>query len=320
MLLSPARIQFFGGKGGVGKTTLAAAHAVAFAEAGARTLLISTDPAHSTSDVLATPLGPDPGRVEGLLWAMEIDPAHEADRYVADVKARIQDTTPPRLWQEVERQIDVARISPGAQEAALFERVARMLETDTADYDRVIFDTAPTGQTLQLLSLPEMMQAWMTGLIGRRKKLNAIARIWRASGARDAARADGRSDDPVLAALEARHARFVRARAILTDASTTVFHFVVLPEQLPVAETERAVTALDKYGIPVGAVYVNRVLPRDAEGAFLAQRRERQRGYLDRIAKTFSRHPVLHVPLQAHDVVGLPSLRALIATIAPPSP
>jgi len=280
VLLSDARIQFFGGKGGVGKTTLAAAHAVAFADSGARTLLISTDPAHSTSDVLATPLGADPQQVEGPLWAMEIDPAHEADRYVADVKARIQDTTPPRLWQEVERQIDVARVSPGAQEAALFERVARLLETEAAAYDRVIFDTAPTGQTLQLLSLPEMMQAWMAGLIGRRKKLNAIAKIWK--GRRGpAGEARGQADDPVLAALEARHERFVRARAVLTDRAQTVFNFVVLPEQLPILETERAVATLDRYQVPVGTVFVNRVLPERAEGAFLAQRREREHGYLE---------------------------------------
>jgi len=319
VLLSDVRVQFFGGKGGVGKTTLAAAHAVAFAEAGARTLLVSTDPAHSTSDVLATPLGADPRQVDGLLWAMEIDPAHEADRYVADVKARIQDTTPPRLWQEVERQIDVARVSPGAQEAALFERVARLLETEAAAYDRVLFDTAPTGQTLQLLSLPEMMQAWMAGLIGRRKKLNAIARIWRGKGGQAGGPTGESPDDPVLAALEARHARFVRARAALTDRAQTIFNFVVLPERLPILETERAVATLDRYQVPVGTVFVNRVLPERAEGAFLAQRRERERGYLERIRTTFANHPVVHVPLQGQDVVGIPALRTLLATIESPA-
>jgi arsenite/tail-anchored protein-transporting ATPase len=312
VLLSAVRIQFFGGKGGVGKTTLAAAHAVAFADGGTRTLLVSTDPAHSTSDVLATRLTSEPRGVADGLWAMEIDPAIEADRYVADVKARIQDTTPPRLWQEVERQIDVARVSPGAQEAALFERMARLLETEGAGYDRIVFDTAPTGQTLQLLSLPEMMQAWMTGLIGRRRKLTAVAHL---RGGPAGRRADGPRGDPVLAALEERHARFVRARGILTDRTQTAFHFVVTPERLPILETERAVAALDRYGIPVGTVFVNRVLPRDAEGAFLAQRRERERGCLDRIAATFGRHRLLHIPLQRHDVVGLPALRSLRSTV-----
>ena len=319
VLLSGPRILFFGGKGGVGKTTLAAAHAVALADVGLRTLLVSTDPAHSTSDVLETLLGPDTHRVTDALWAMEIDPDEEADRYVADVKARIQDATPPRLWGEVERQIDLARVSPGAREAALFDRVARILDHEAAPLDRVVFDTAPTGHTLQLLSLPEMMQAWIGGLIGRRKKLNAVGRMWGNVGADRTDEADraGKADeaDPVLQALEARHARFVRARTTLTDSTTTAFNFVVIPERLPIVETERAVATLDRYRIPVGTIFVNQVLPAVAEGAFLEQRRERQRGYLNRIAAAFGRHPVVHVALQPHDIVGLSALRELARTL-----
>lgn len=314
MLLTEPRILLFGGKGGVGKTTLAAAHAVASADAGRRTLLVSTDPAHSTSDVLETALGPNAREVAGALWAMEIDPDEEADRYVADVKARIRDSTPPRLWGEVERQIDLARVSPGAREAALFDRVARILDGEAQDFDRVVFDTAPTGHTLQLLSLPEMMQTWIGGLIGRRRKLNAVGRMWRNVGADKADKAD--EADPVLRALEARRARFVRARATLTDPATTVFHFVVIPERLPILETERAVETLDRYRIPVGTIFVNQVLPASGGGAFLEQRRERQRPYLDHIAGTFGSHPVIHVPLQAQDVVGLAALRGLATVLS----
>jgi arsenite-transporting ATPase len=317
MLLNGPRVLFFGGKGGVGKTTLAAAYAVAAADAGTKTLLVSTDPAHSTSDVLETALGPEPQPVTEGLWAIEIDPEQEADRYVADVKARIADTTPPRLWAEVERQIDIARVSPGAREAALFDRVARILETET-DYDRLIFDTAPTGQTLQLLSLPEMMQAWMSGLIGRRKKLNVAARMWRnvAGAVKPEGGHDAQQDsDPVLTALEARRNRFMRTRTVLTDAAQTAFHFVVIPERLPILETERAVAVLRQYEIPVGDVFVNRVLPGDAEGAFVARRRERQEEYLARIGAAFADRAVHYVPLFDRDIVGLSALRALRSAI-----
>jgi len=314
LLLSDAPTLFFGGKGGVGKTTLAAAAAVASGDLGQRTLLVSTDAAHSTSDVLACRLGPEPQRVEGALWAMEIDPAREADHYIAGVKSRIADTTPPRLWSEVERQIDVARVSPGAEEAALFDRFTRILEEEARDYDRVVFDTAPTGQTLRLLSLPELMQAWIGGLIGRRRQLNVAARMWRnVAGA--AAGSTESLDDPVLRALEERRARFVRARALLTDARRTAFHFVLTPERLPLLETERAVRTLDKYRIPVGAVFANQVLPRESASGFLARRREQERGYLERIVAAFPGRRVYRVPLAEHDVVGTEALRRLMATI-----
>jgi len=315
VLLDGPPILFFGGKGGVGKTTVAAAYAVALADAGQRTLLVSTDAAHSTSDVLETALGPVPTPVSGALWAMEIDPVRAADAYVAGVKARIRDTTPPRLWQEVERQIDVARVSPGAQEAALFERVAGVLEHESERYDRIVFDTAPTGQTLQLLSLPELMQAWMRGLIGRRKKMQAAARAWGNVGGGTGRRADGQAD-PVLQALEERHARFLRARGVLTDPERTVFHFVVTAERLPMLETERAVLTLDRHDIPVGAIFVNRVLPSRGDEPFLNQQRARERTYLDRAHERFAGHRVVHVPLHPRDVVGLGALRDLRIMVA----
>lgn len=244
------RLLFFGGKGGVGKTTLAAAFALVAADRRLRTLLVSTDPAHSTSDILGARLGPEPTAVVTALDAMEIDPAREADRYIAEVKARIAETTPPRLLAEVERQIDVARVSPGAEEAALFERFARVVDDAGGRYDRIVFDTAPLGHTLRLLALPEQMDAWMRGLIGRRRKLHALGRMWRrvagaAVGERALADA-GEPDDPVLQALEDRQARFVRLRRALTDREQSAFVFVVIPERLPIAETERSVRVLGK--------------------------------------------------------------------------
>lgn len=307
MLLS-RRLLFFGGKGGVGKTTLASATALALADRRLRTLLVSTDPAHSTGDILAADLGPEPRPVVADCWAMELDPELEADRYITDVKGRIAESVAPRLLAEVERQIDIARASPGAMEAALFERFTRIVEKEGGEFDRVVFDTAPTGQTLQLLSLPEQMSAWITGLIGRRRKLTMTGRMWR-NVAGSAAQERASDDDPVLQALEERRARFARTRRILTDADRTAFVFVVLPERLAIWETERAVRALAKHGIPVGGILVNQLLPDDLTGDFLARRKARESMYLRQVEEDLGAWPLWRVPLQAEDPVGTNVLR-----------
>jgi arsenite-transporting ATPase len=313
-VLLEREVLFFGGKGGVGKTTLASAFALLAAEQGKRTLLVSTDPAHSTGDILELEVGPEPREVLPRLWAIEIDPVQEADRYIADVKSRIADTTPPRLMAEVERQIDIARVSPGAEEAALFERFARIMEEAGERYDRLVFDTAPLGHTLRLLSLPEQMATWMGGLIGRRRKMNALGRMWRrVSGA---AAGDGHApDDRVLAALEDRKARFERARAVLTDERRSTFVLVAVPERLPLLEAEKAVHTLDCYGVPVGAVFLNRVLPDAAAGEFVERRREREARYLERADAAFAAHPVHRIPLLETDAHGLAALRRIIASL-----
>jgi arsenite-transporting ATPase len=275
---------------------------------------LSTDPAHSTGDILEAKLGPEPREVTRDLWAMEIDPALEADRYISDVKERIAATTPPRLMAEVERQIDIARVTPGAEEAALFERFTRIVEDGGADFDRILFDTAPLGHTLRLLSLPEQMAAWMNGLISRRRKVNVLRRMWK-TVAGTVARAGQDPPDPVLATLEERLARFKRARAVLSDARRTAFVFVLVPERLPVLETERAVRTLDRCGIPVGAIVVNRVLPDDAEGRFFERRRVTQAEPLDMIDERFSAYPVYRVPLFESDVVGREALRRATAAL-----
>ncbi len=307
-------VVFFGGKGGVGKTTVAAIVALEAARAGLRTLLVSTDPAHSTSDVLETRLGGEAREVRPRLWALEIDPAQEADRYIEDVKARVADNTPPRLMAEVERQIDIARVTPGAEESALFDRFTRIAEEAGGVWDRLVFDTAPLGHTLRLLSLPELMDAWIDGLISRRRKVNALGRMWRnVAGA--AAGSQDSGGDPVLHALRERQARFRRARALITDPRRSGFVFVVTPERLPVAETERSVKMLDQYGIPVAAIFLNQMVPEDADGALFAARRDRQREYAERVRESFSAYPVHPIPLIEGELHGLAALERLAAAL-----
>ncbi len=300
------RILFFGGKGGVGKTTMAAAFALRCAKAGNRTLLVSTDPAHSTSDILETELGSSPTRIADRLWAMEISPQEETNSYIEDVKSRIAESIAPRLVAEVERQIDIARISPGAEESALFERFTKIIDSEGAEFDRLIFDTAPTGHTLRLLSLPELMTVWISGLISQRRKVNVLGKMWRnVSGA---AASEVEHEDPVLKTLEERSTRFARVREILTDGAQAAFVFVITPEKLPIFETARAAAALEKYGVKIGGIIVNQVLPASVEGKFLTRRKEREGKYLQEIRESFQGHGLVEVPLFEDDVVGREAL------------
>lgn len=319
MSLPVRSVTFVGGKGGVGKTTIAAALAVASADAGRRTLLVSTDPAHSTADILGTELGPEPAAVIADMDALEIDPRREADTYIADVKERIREVASPRLLREVEREVDVARVSPGAEEAALFDRFARLMPRAGDDYDRVIFDTAPTGQTLRLLGLPEAMEGWVAGLVARRRKLSSLGRMWRnVAGAAAGSERDEEPVDPVLEALERRQARFRAARDIVTDRDRAGFLFVVTPERLPILETRRAVDALEGYRIPVTGLVVNRVLPAEADGEFLGRRREREASYLAMIDRELGALQRWRVPLREEDVVGVDALRRLASRLVLP--
>lgn len=309
------RVLFFGGKGGVGKSTMATAAALHSAEQGFKTLLVSTDPAHSTSDVLNIDPASVPTAVVDKLDLLEIDPAREVDDYIETVRGNIKKSTPPRLIDEVNRQLDGARLSPGAEESALFDRITRILEAKTSAYHRLIFDTAPTGHTIRLLSLPETMTAWIAGLIHNRKKVNAVAKMWRnATGGSKSAGTD--SSDPVLEALEERKERFQRAREVLTDAEQTCFVFTVIPERLPILETERAVVALDKYNIPIGGIIINRVLPDVSDDGFLAERRRREGPYLDEIRSKLGTHRMETVPLLSGDIIGLDRLRQVIGFLS----
>lgn len=322
-LLQHKRLLFVGGKGGVGKTTISAALAVAAADSGRRVLLVSTDPAHSLADAFDRPIGGHETQMAANLTALELDPDAEVDTYLERVMGQMRRYVGPDQMGELTRQLRLSKQSPGAQEAALLERLARLIESGLETYDLLIFDTAPTGHTLRLLSLPEVMAAWTDGLLKHNKRSEKLGQVL--AHLTPGRSVDNPMKDPQDNAFEgmddkskalaetllARQRLFHRTRHQLADPEQTGFLFVLTPEKLPILETERAVQSLKDAHIPVAGAVVNRLLPETEQQGFWAARFERQQRHLEDLNQRLKQLPKHPVPLMADDIQGLDALSQL---------
>ncbi len=295
------QVLFFGGKGGVGKTTSASAAALAASRAGRRVLLVSTDPAHNTADIFDCPIGPEIVEIAPNLRAMEIDAARESARYVSEVKTRIETLFGHRILKEANRQIDLAASMPAAEEVALFDRIGELIRTQDADVDLLVFDTAPSGHTLRLIRMPELMEAWIRALSRSRRAMLGIEQ--------------DEHGDPIMISLADRLERLREFRARLISPRVTAFVLVLLAERLPIEETARAITQLEEAGVGVGALVINRVLPAGSQDPFLTARRDQERVYLDEIDRRFQAFPRLRVPQLPRDVHGVEALTTIAGTL-----
>ncbi|WP_144919835.1 ArsA family ATPase [Halorubrum salsamenti] len=340
----------YGGKGGVGKTTMAAATGLASAAGGVNTLVVSTDPAHSLSDTYETEIPAEPSRIreEIPLYAAEIDPddAMEEGMFGADgdplggmgemgdamggMMGGAGDADGPAGDEDADAGLDslLGGTMPGADEAAAMRQLLEYL--DDPRFDRVVVDTAPTGHTLRLLQLPEIMDS----MIGRVMKLRN-----RFSGMMDGIKGmfGGGGDDPDPSAdLDELRERVERLRSVLRDPAKTDFRVVTIPEEMSVTESERLVARLDEFGIPVNTLVVNRVMEgvgdvTDGSGTaidpewivepnpdtceFCARRWEVQQAALRRATDLFRGRDVKRVPLLAKEVRGEAALRVVAACL-----
>ena len=288
------RTILYTGKGGVGKTSVAAATARRCAGAGLETLVLSTDPAHSLADVLGTPLGADPTPVAERLHAQQVQAQEELERNWASV----QDWLGQML---VERGVD--RISaeeltvpPGMDE--LFSLLQLQRHHEAGSYDVIVVDCAPTGETLRLLSFPDVARWWIEKVFPQQGRILNAARPF--------ARAVLDVELPGEAVLD-EVGRLVRnlvaMNELLRDRSSVSLRLVMNPDRMVVDEARRTFTYLNLYGFLTDAVVVNRVFPEEV-GEYFGGWRERQQAQLREIETAFAPVPVLRAPYFADEVVG----------------
>jgi len=309
----------YGGKGGVGKTTMAAATALASARDGTPTLVVSTDPAHSLSDTLETEIPGEPTQIreETPLFAAEIDP----DAALEEGLLGGENPLGGLLGGDED---PLGGAMPGADEMAAIRTLLEYL--DDPRFERVVVDTAPTGHTLRLLELPEMLDSMVGRMVTMRERMSGMMGGLNPFG-------DSETDEQErIDGLEAFAERIERLRALLRDPAQTDFRVVMVPEEMSVLESQRLVERLDAFGIPAGTLVVNRVMqdpaemadvdpelfvtPNHADCEFCARRWEVQQRALAQAQDLFRNHEVRRVPLFAEEVRGEELLRVVAACLA----
>ena len=248
MKLLDRKFFFFSGKGGVGKTTVSSAMAVALADEGFKTLLVSLDPAHSLSLALSKKVPEKPGEVEKNLWAVEANLEREMREYLKKVEREAEKVVTPVLLEDVKRQIQLAYYSPGAKELAMLDVIHTVFETSGEKFEKVVFDTAPSGYTLRLILLPELLSKWLDRLMSLRRQ--AISYMKMAG--------ETVEEDPVMAVLERRKETVENLRRHLSEGGKTLFAIVTTPGSMAMAIAEKTLKELESAGIKVEVLVLNR--------------------------------------------------------------
>jgi arsenite-transporting ATPase len=300
--MTTAQLLIVGGKGGVGKTTIAAATALAAADRGKRCVVASLDRAHSLGDVLGEPLGPEPALVSGTrnLWALEVDPQTELRREWAAIQGYLG-----RLLTYLGvggAVADEMAVLPGLEELLVLARLAELVSSDA--FDLCVADFAPTASALRYLSFP----ALLGGALGKWIEWDhRLARLLRPL--------EGRylrvpvPEERVYATTRQLAERIGSLQELLSDPQRTVARLVMVAESVVLAETRRALTYLSLFGVSTDAVVANRVFPSSTDLGYLSGWSEVQNGVLDQARSDFADLKLLVLHWQAREVVGLEALR-----------
>ena len=294
-----ARVLLFTGKGGVGKTTTAAATALVLAERGARVVLTSADPAHSLADALEVSLGSIPDEVARGCWAQQLDALERMESSWGEIRSWLVEVMD---WAGLSAmEAEELAVLPGFEELVALLEIERL--AGCGRYDVVVVDCAPTAESIRLLSLPDLLGWYMERLFPASRRVTRLVRPVLAR----------MTDLPVAStevfdAGERFHRQLESVRRLLTDAARTSVRLVLTPERMSVAEARRTHTYLSLFGYHVDAVVANRVVPAEGRGAFLSALRAAQQVQLEALEPAFAPLPVLPAAHAAGEVLGVDAL------------
>ncbi len=299
---------FFGGKGGVGKTAMAGAAAIWFAKNGKKTLLASTNPVHSLSNLLDQNVHGKQTSVKGVenLWSYEIDTKDTIEKSKKEIKEKIQYFLKfADIKVKPDEFIESATMNPAFEESAMFENMIDLMFND--EYEVYIFDTAPTANARRLLGMSSVYSMWVNKMVQSREEAKSLKEILSYSKKKE--------EDPLMSYLQNFRGRMAKAKDLLTDNKKTSFFFITLPEALPIAVITRFIKWFYDFKIPVGGVLVNMIIDKkactDSSPQFVLNRVKMQCDYLDQIHEIFGDEVRALVSLFDDEVRGIPMLEKL---------
>jgi len=295
------RIILYTGKGGVGKTSVAAATARRCAAAGARTLVLSTDPAHSLAESLQAPVAGEPTEVGDGVWAQQVQAQEELERNWSAAQEWLGGVLAERGVERI--AAEELTVPPGADE--LFSLLQLKRHAESGEWDAIIVDCAPTGETLRLLSFPDAARWWLDRVLGRENAFLAAAR--------PLARAFldlSLPDERVMADIQRLVGNLIAMHELLRDAQRVTLRLVMTPDRMVIAEAMRTFTYLNLYGYLCDAVVVNRVFPENV-GEYFGAWRAVQAEQLADVQAGFAPVPVLQAPFFEQEVLGAAMLDRL---------
>jgi arsenite/tail-anchored protein-transporting ATPase len=289
------RTILYTGKGGVGKTSVAAATARRCAAAGVRTVVLSTDPAHSLSDSLETELGGEPTPCGKNLWGQEVQAQQEMERHWEAVQDWLGELLAQRGVDTI--SAEELTVPPGMDELFSLLQIKRHHEEE--QYDAIIVDCAPTGETLRLLSFPDVASWWLEKVFPWEKRVVAAARPFARTFLDVSLPSEAVFDD-----VQRLVHNLVAMNGILRDRSATSLRLVMNPDRMVIREAMRTFTYLNLYGYLTDAVVVNRLFPEDVADGYFAAWREVQQEHMELVSSAFSPVPILSAPFFEQEVIG----------------